>query len=125
MKRNKTKGKELYFDQVTDMYFNLGVSTTVISKKLSLPTSTIWNWICIFAEENGIDMSKAKYRKSSCKSGAVQSKEDNTAGLLAEIRRLGAELKKEKLRAALYDEIINVAEERFNIKIRKKAGAKR
>ena len=45
--------------------------------------------------------------------------------LRAEIRRLELELKREKLRADLNEEIINVAEQKFNIQIRKKAGAKR
>jgi hypothetical protein len=39
--------------------------------------------------------------------------------------RLEKELRREKLRADLNDEIINVAEQKFNIQIRKKAGAKR
>jgi len=38
---------------------------------------------------------------------------------------LKKELRREKLRADLNDEIINVAERKFNIQIREKAGAKR
>jgi hypothetical protein len=45
--------------------------------------------------------------------------------LQAEVVRLQSELKGERLRADAYDEMINVAESKFNISIRKKAGAKR
>ena len=41
-----------------------------------------------------------------------------------EIKRLKKELWREKLRADLNEEIINVAEQKFNIQIRKKAGAR-
>jgi uncharacterized small protein (DUF1192 family) len=45
--------------------------------------------------------------------------------LQSEVSRLQAQLKEEKLRADAYDEMIQVAESKFNIAIRKKAGAKR
>ena len=41
------------------------------------------------------------------------------------IARLEKELEEARLRADLYDEMINVAEKRFDIQIRKKAGTKR
>jgi hypothetical protein len=45
--------------------------------------------------------------------------------LQAEAVRLQAELKGTRLRADAYSEMINVAESKFNVAIRKKAGAKR
>lgn len=44
--------------------------------------------------------------------------------LQKKIAALEKELKETKLRAALYDEMIKVAEQRFDIQIRKKAGVK-
>lgn len=41
------------------------------------------------------------------------------------IARLERELEEARLRADLYDEIINVAEKKFDVQIRKKAGTKR
>ena len=41
------------------------------------------------------------------------------------IARLERELEEARLRADLYDEIINFAEKKFDIQIRKKAGTKR
>lgn len=40
------------------------------------------------------------------------------------IARLEKELREARLRADFYDEMINVAEKKFDIQIRKKAGAK-
>jgi len=44
--------------------------------------------------------------------------------LQAELKRLRAQLIKAEIKAEAYDELINVAEAKFNIQIRKKAGAK-
>ena len=44
--------------------------------------------------------------------------------LKAEVARLRKALKEESMRADLYNEIINVAEEQFKIPIRKKAGTR-
>jgi hypothetical protein len=44
--------------------------------------------------------------------------------LKAEVSRLRKALREESMRAELYNEIINVAEEQFKIPIRKKAGTK-
>lgn len=49
---------------------------------------------------------------------------DDIKELKEKIRQLEKELKHERLRADVYDELINVAEENFKIQIRKKAGAK-
>ena len=49
---------------------------------------------------------------------------DDVESLQAELKRLRRELTKAEIKAEAYDEMINVAESQFNIKIRKKAGAK-
>ena len=53
-----------------------------------------------------------------------QSRSKDTESLKAELTNLREELKYQRLRADAYDEMINVTEEQFNIKIRKKVGAK-
>ena len=61
------------------------------------------------------------------KSSFTESNEmlpDDVDSLQAKIKELGAQLKKESIRADFYDEMINVAEAKFNIPIRKKAGTK-
>ncbi|MGB4576860.1 MAG: hypothetical protein WBI06_08180 [Paludibacter sp.] len=49
---------------------------------------------------------------------------NDIAALQAEVAKLQKELKHEKLRADAYDTMIDIAESKFNIPIRKKAGAK-
>lgn len=44
--------------------------------------------------------------------------------LQSELKKLRAQLDKAEVKAEAYDELINVAEAKFNIQIRKKAGAK-
>ena len=65
-------------------------------------------------------------KKQSSKSHgeASDTVPDEVKALKAEISRLKRELADESLRADAYNEMINVAEKRFNIPIRKKAGAK-
>ena len=67
-------------------------------------------------------MKKRNLRKvyNSSASDVVELK-----ALECEVLRLQFQLKQESLRADAYDEMINVAESRYNIAIRKKVGAKR
>ena len=50
--------------------------------------------------------------------------EDDYDRLRAEVIRLRKELRQEKMRSEALDTMIDVAEEMFNIPVRKKAGAK-
>ena len=129
MFKYRKEKREEYIGLVTEMYFNGGSTIAAISRKISTPSSTVRRWIRIFAEENCIEMAPRKYRKRTDNKHvgpeAQTGSEDREKALLAEIKRLEVELKREKLRADLNDEIINVAEQKFNIQIRKKAGAKR
>lgn len=52
------------------------------------------------------------------------SQSTDVSVLQAEIKRLRKALEHESLRADVYDEMINVAEQQFGISIRKKAGTK-
>lgn len=55
---------------------------------------------------------------------ANKSKEDQIRELKAELKRSRKEADLEKLRAHAYDKMIDIAEETFNIPIRKKSGTK-
>ena len=98
-------------------------------KKKSSPKSTIRRWISNFVEENCIEMKSKKYsKKINCKTNSIDDEGRigcDEKALRDEIKRLERELKREKLRADLNEEIISVAEQKFNFQIRKKAGAKR
>lgn len=122
LKRNQ------FFDLAAEMYFVKNCRIIDISRKFSIPESTIRGWLRIFAEANGIEMKPRKYvRRSLNKVNVSLSNLDSSSrerALLSEIKRLEKALRSEQLRADLNEEIINVAEQKFNIKIRKKAGAK-
>ena len=53
-----------------------------------------------------------------------QSLPQDVLALQAELKKLRAELLNAEIKAEAYDELINVAEAKFGIQIRKKAGAK-
>lgn len=54
-----------------------------------------------------------------------KSKEDQIKELKAQLRQAQKEAELERLRTKAYDTMIRVAEETFNIPIRKKSGTKR
>ena len=55
---------------------------------------------------------------------ANRSKDDQIRELKASLKKAQKEAELEKLRAKAYDKMIDLAEERFNIPIRKKSGTK-
>ena len=62
--------------------------------------------------------------KSQSQSRPAVPRDKSIKTLEMEVTRLQSQLKHERLRADAYEEMIHVAESRFNISIRKKAGAK-
>jgi transposase len=126
--------KKQYLPKVLHLYFEEGMSYRSISKILPVSFASIGYWIRTFAKEykskteimeaiSNLDKSSREQSgKATDKSNSGSSKD--TASLESELANLKEELKYQRLRADAYDEMINVAEEQFNIKIRKKAGAK-
>lgn len=86
------------------------------------------------AEENGIQVRTVEYIvrnfASELPNVPTMRKKKNDAStedydkLRAEITRLRKEVRQEKMRADALDTMIDVAEEMFNIPVRKKAGTK-
>jgi transposase len=121
----RTKKQQLYFKEVIRLHQEHGYGEDRISRILPIGHSTVSRWIAIFASENSkksLQMQKSKPQKQSLR---AEPKATDVQGLQEEVARLRAQLKQEQLRADAYDEMINVAESKFNIAIRKKAGAKR
>lgn len=120
----KVKKREKYYDDVIRLYFDENKSSVEISKIFSISPNTVMNWIRIFASERSlnIDSIMAKNKLNISKDSALDNKE--IYRLCQELAKVKKELQREKLRADFYDEMINVAESKFNISIRKKAGAK-
>ena len=69
--------------------------------------------------------SRQNYQKlQSCERKKQDVNEEDFNALRAEITRLKKELRQEKMRAEALDTMIDVAEEMFNVPVRKKAGTK-
>lgn len=131
MKEEKKLGnhekQRRYYTKAAKLYFEKGFGYRRISKLIPVAATTIKRWCIIFAEENGITMerkvnAKPKLNKKTPDSTAIP---DDIKALQAEVARLQKELKHEKLRADAYNTMIDIAESKFNIPIRKKSGAKR
>ncbi|MBO6159898.1 MAG: transposase [Bacteroidales bacterium] len=121
--------RELYYEKAMKLFFKEGLGVTQISRALPLSRAILYKWIAIFAEENPqmASMRRVKEaKKVSIPSSEAQEEElpKNVLELQAELKRLRAQLKRTEIKAEAYDELINVAEAKFNIPIRKKAGAK-
>lgn len=117
----------LYYAQATKMYFEDGLDYRRINKLIPIAVTTLKRWCDTFAEENGITMEKKVHKKSKQNllvSGST-GLPNNITALQAELIKIQNELKHEKLRANAFNAMIDIAETKYNIPIRKKAGAKR
>lgn len=114
-----------YFDEVIRMHYELGYGEDRISNILPVGHSTVNRWIAIFAKNNGnIANIMGKKGNKEQSSQSVEPKAVTKEELAERIAELERKLRMAELRADVYDEMINVAESKFNINIRKKAGAK-
>ncbi len=110
--------KSKYYDEVIRLRQEEKLRVCEIAHKLSLKRCTVSFWLRTFAEETVKESMKRDLQKAS------ESLPTGVQELQKEVLELRKQLAEEKLRADAYDEMINVAEGKFNIKIRKKAGAK-
>ena len=125
-KQNLSKVLHLYFEESMD-YRSVG-------EIIPVSFSSLGYWIRNFGKEykskteimEAISKIDETSRVESGKANGIGStgSSKDTDTLAAELARLKEELKNQRLRADAYDEMINVAEEQFNIKTRKKVGLK-
>ena len=117
----------MYYDEAIRLHFELGYGEDRIAAILPIGHTTAWRWIRRFAAENKdktTAMARTKKTKTVPKVSDEEAKDD-IQSLKAELSALKAKLKMAEMRADLYDEMIKVAEKKFKVEIRKKAGAKR
>ena len=102
----------------------LGGKTTPedVRKNYSLSSiNSVYTWIGKYVSQScSLSLQESKEDDMSAK-----SKDDQIRELKAQLRQVQREAELEKLRAKAYDTMISVAEETFNIPIRKKSGTKR
>lgn len=140
MYKLRTTKQLKYFDEVIRLYYEEGYSESRISSVLPLSLTTVWRWISIFESQSGDvprcrekqeEMSRKEEKSKVALDGAQRDGGEDSNALEAELRelrlanaRLQKELRYERMRADVLDEMINVGEAMFNVPIRKKAGTK-
>jgi len=114
-----TKKRKMYYDQVIQIHKETGYGKRRIAKVFpAVQESTIGVWIANFKAENGIGSPKRIMEAKKAK------EQEELEVLKAQIADLEEQLRVEKLRNRLNEKIIDIAESRWHIEIRKKAGTK-
>lgn len=130
MVKYQTEKQRLYYDKVIALYRDKHMGRHRIEKIIPVSNYTISEWIRNFVAENpSYKSERMKQAEERRKKKAVLESVDSPVpsdlqSLKAEVSRLRKALREESMRAELYNEIINVAEEQFKIPVRKKAGTK-
>ena len=118
-----TEKQRRYFSEVIWLHYEEGYGEDRIAKVIPIGHSTVSRWIAIFAKEKGKTTMARKSHKVQA-SSKEQSQSAEIKELQKRVKELERQLLEAEIKAEAYDELINVAEARFRIPIRKKAGAK-
>ena len=116
----QTEKKLKYYDQVIEIYKQTGYSPYRIAKLNLVPVGrhAIKQWIANFVAENGTVTPQPVMQSNQ------ENRNEELEALQKEVADLKKQLKYQEMRADAYDTMIDIAEKKFNIPIRKKAGAK-
>ena len=103
-----------------------GLSQRKIAKKIGVSQSYVSRILRNFdpGNEYEVEDMEERDRSDKSKSREQQLREEN-ARLKAELKEARQEADFQSLRADVFDEMINIAERKFGISIRKKSGVKR
>lgn len=129
MRFNHSQKRDLYYEKAMKLYFEEGMPGPHICRVLPISRTILYKWIAIFVEENPQVASMKRVKESgNAQKPSSEVQEDelpkDIMELQSELKKLRAQLNRAEIKAEAYDELINVAEAKFNIQIRKKAGAK-
>ena len=116
----QTEKKLKYYDQVIEIYKRTGYSGYRIAKLNLVPLerSTIERWIANFVSKDG------RVKPQTVMQSNQETNKEELDALKKKVAELEGQLKYQEMRADAYDTMIDIAEKKFNIPIRKKAGAK-
>ena len=117
-----TEKQRLYFSEVIRLHYEEGYGEDRIEQLLPVGHTTASRWIAIFAKEKGNISGMKDMQKPQVTTPHAES--DEVEELKKRVKELEAQLRQAEIKAEFYDEMINVAEAKFKIPIRKKAGAK-
>ena len=123
MYKLQTEKQRRYFAEVIRLHYEEGYGEDRIAKILPIGHTTVSRWIAIFAREKGkIAIEENTFNPQDI--NKMHSKDNEIEELQKRVKELEAQLLAAEIKAEAYDEMINVAEAKFRIPIRKKAGAK-
>lgn len=122
----QTEKQLLYYNRIIQLRTEKGLSIRQLCRLFPVSDSTIKRWLRNYDEENLRKGPKAMPKSPGNRSSSVPKTAESelVRTLREENARLKAQAAKESMRADAYEEMINIAERRFNIPIRKKRGAK-
>ena len=126
---NRTSLKSAHYSEAVRLR-RQGFSYRAISAKTGVSKTQIHQWLRNFAVDLTVKVMQPKCRKTAHRAKGVKAPENQVTNVDREetveqkLSRLERELQEARLQRDIYDEIINVAEKKFDIKIRKKAGTK-
>lgn len=114
--------------EIVNRYLEGEESYRTLSKKTGVGKTQICNWVRIFAEEINANPSEDMKTNKPTVDVAVtttgQSLQAEIDKLRKKLEQTRKELTFERMRATAYDRMIDLAENRWKIEIRKKSGAK-
>ena len=113
-----TKRRDQYYDKVISIYQETGYGRKRIAKMVPVGEKTIARWIANFVTENGTVTPQTVMPSNQ------ENHNEELEALQKEVADLKKQLKYQEMRADAYDTMIDIAEKKLNIPIRKKAGAK-
>ena len=118
-----TEKQQKYFKGVIRLHYEEGYGENRIAGIIPVGHATAARWIAIFAREKGTIKGMANKAKSQ-ETASVQTDSKDVKELQKKIKELEAQLLAAEVKAEVYDRMIEIAEARFGIPIRKKPGAK-
>ena len=118
-----TKKQKKYFKEVIRLHYEEGYGENRIARIIPIGHTTAARWIAIFAREKGKIKGMADMTKTQ-ETAPVHADGKDVGALQKKVKELEAQLLSAEVRAELYDRMIEIAEARFGIPIRKKPGAK-
>lgn len=100
-------------------YYRSGMTIVAFCKENNLPKETLRRWIIKFSEGK-----ETLINSYMSKDNRTQALESENAQLKQELARMKKELDAANFRAHAWETMVDVAEEMFNIPIKKKVGTK-
>lgn len=117
-------------EQIIQEYLQQGCGYRKLQSKYGISRTTICKWVQIYQGVHGLDRTakqQSHYLRDmdDPQKKRLPKKQITNADLEKKIAMLEKQLQWEKLRADALDTMINIAEEKLNIAIRKKSGSPR